>query len=111
MRELRRLHIALSGGVVVPVVATHEDVQGLLAIRRALPNACASLSQAIDARTTERKVDNACTLRCDGYRLSYWLQRTEATFAVVVRGSSYTPTRQTLFIVAERDAAAPVLIE
>lgn len=110
----RRLHVALPGGLTLPVVASFPDATGLNAIRAALADAAAAFApQLMRPEAPNRAtgaLESARTALVQGFRVTYWLQRTEATFAVLrVRAGSadaLAPTPQTLHIVAERDPTA-----
>ncbi len=114
MRERRRLHIKAPGGRVVPLDVNFGEPAALKATVAAAPGMCAKFGAALEREdilnARAGAVHNASTERADGYRLTYWLQRTEATFALVIGGQSFTPTKQTLCVVAERDVAAPTAL-
>lgn len=107
------MHVDAPGGLVVPVVVSYsdEDNVGLEATYDALPEMCLSVSSQLnrdDAPNTRAGTSQTpSTHRTRGYRLTYWLQETLATFSLIVNVQGKYPTKQTMQVVVERDESAP----
>ena len=106
------MHIRAPGGRVVPLDVTFGEPNALKVILAEAPRLCLKFGAALESddipNARAGAVHKASTERAEGYRLTFWLQRTESTYALIVNSQSYIPSKQTLCVVAERDATAPI---